>query len=79
MRESSSLANSILALISEPLDNSNTTVRDAHPQLAKFYVSKLPKQREDGSWEDPVLPEFYAIPKIHKNLQVTAQSFHVTL
>ena len=45
MRESSSLADSILELLAEPLDDSNTTVHDAHPQLAKFLASKLPKQR----------------------------------
>jgi hypothetical protein len=60
------LANAIQDLIHPDLGKGNT-VLDAHSQLALFLASKLPKQREDLSWEEPVLPEFYVIPKIHKN------------
>ena len=33
-----------------------------HPQLANFLRSKIPEDAE----ADPVIPEFYVIPKIHK-------------
>jgi hypothetical protein len=65
-RDSDALASCIQSILALALDTDSTRVHEVHPQLAKFLASKLPKQREDGSWENPILPDFYVIPKIHK-------------